>query len=89
MDPEVTRNQNYDDHYANDSKDVHSGVLTFNNDGGRCSYALPIPAIKPTASFRNRWLVSTEARQVQVSIITSACTPNIRLLRRAEGAPRR
>jgi hypothetical protein len=24
MDPEIARNQNYDDHYANDSEDVHS-----------------------------------------------------------------
>jgi hypothetical protein len=23
MDPEIARNQNYDDHYANDGKDVH------------------------------------------------------------------
>jgi hypothetical protein len=23
MDPEIARNQNYDDHYANDSEDVH------------------------------------------------------------------
>jgi hypothetical protein len=26
MDPEIARNQNYDDHYANDSKDVHSAL---------------------------------------------------------------
>jgi hypothetical protein len=27
MDPEIARNQNYDDHYANDSEDVHSALL--------------------------------------------------------------
>jgi hypothetical protein len=27
MDPEIARNQNYDDHHANDSKDVHSVPL--------------------------------------------------------------
>ena len=27
MDAEIARNQNYDDHYANDSKDVHSALL--------------------------------------------------------------
>jgi hypothetical protein len=29
MDPEIARNQNYDDHYANDSEDVHSALLPF------------------------------------------------------------
>ena len=27
MDPEIARNQDYDDHYANDSEDVHSALL--------------------------------------------------------------
>jgi hypothetical protein len=27
MDPEIARNQHYDDHYANDGKDVHSVPL--------------------------------------------------------------
>jgi hypothetical protein len=29
MDPEIARNQHYDDHYANDSEDVHSALLPF------------------------------------------------------------
>ena len=37
MDPEIARNPNYDDHYADDSKDVHSAALTFNNDRARCA----------------------------------------------------
>jgi hypothetical protein len=32
MDPEIARNQNYDDHYANDSEDVHSALLPFHDD---------------------------------------------------------
>ena len=32
MDAEIARNQNYDDHYANDSKDVHSALLPLNDD---------------------------------------------------------
>ena len=34
VDPEIPRNQNYDDHYADDSEDVHSAALTFKNNGG-------------------------------------------------------
>jgi hypothetical protein len=33
MDPEITRNQNYDDHYANDGKYVHSAILRLHDDG--------------------------------------------------------
>ena len=33
MHPEIARNHNYDDHYANDSKDVHSALL--HDDGAR------------------------------------------------------
>ena len=29
VDPEIARNQNYDDHYANDSEDVHSVYSRF------------------------------------------------------------
>jgi len=29
MDPEIARNQNYDDHYANDGEDVHCDLLLF------------------------------------------------------------
>ena len=32
MDAEIARNQNYDDHYANDSKDVHSALLPLHDD---------------------------------------------------------
>jgi hypothetical protein len=35
MDPEIARNQNYDDHYANDSEDVHSALLPFHDDSAR------------------------------------------------------
>jgi hypothetical protein len=52
MDPEIARNQNYDDHYANDSEDVHSALLPFHDDSVQRAR---------TASFRHRWLGSTEA----------------------------
>jgi hypothetical protein len=35
MDPEIARNQNHDDHYANDSEDVHSALLLPLDDGMR------------------------------------------------------
>jgi hypothetical protein len=35
MDPEIARNQNYDDNYANDGKDVHSALLPLHD--GICS----------------------------------------------------
>ena len=35
MHPEIARNQNYDDHYANDSKYVHSALLPLDDDGMR------------------------------------------------------
>jgi hypothetical protein len=35
MDPEIARNQNYDDHHANDSEDVHSALLLLLDDGAR------------------------------------------------------
>ena len=35
MDPEIAGNQNYDDHYANDSEDVHSALLPFHDDSAR------------------------------------------------------
>jgi hypothetical protein len=61
MDPEIARNQNYDDHYANDSEDVHSALLPFH------SALLPFHDDSAqrarTASFRHRWLGSTEASQ--------------------------
>ena len=62
MDPEVARNQNYDDHHANYSEDVHSALLPFHDDSARRArtpYASA--AIKLIASFRHRWLGSTEA----------------------------
>ena len=37
MDPEIARNQNYDDHYANDSEDVHSALLPFYDDSAGCA----------------------------------------------------
>lgn len=42
MDTEVTGNQNYDNHYANYCKDVHSAVLHFFKAYGRFTrYPLP------------------------------------------------
>jgi hypothetical protein len=35
MHPEIARNQNYDNHYANDSKYVHSALLPLDDDGTR------------------------------------------------------
>jgi hypothetical protein len=63
MHPEIARNHNYDDHYANDSKDVHSALL--HDDGGRRARHVPA-TIKSMASVRRRWLSSTEAKQVTV-----------------------
>jgi hypothetical protein len=33
MDPEIARNQKYDNHYANDGEDVHFALLPFHDDG--------------------------------------------------------
>jgi hypothetical protein len=33
VDSEIARNQKYDNHYANDSKDVHFALLPFHDDG--------------------------------------------------------
>ena len=62
MDPEVARNQNYDDHYANDGEDVHSVLLLFHDESARRARSPYVSAaIKLLASFRHRWLGSTEA----------------------------
>src|ERR1700736_2363401 len=42
MDPEIARNQNYDDHYANDSEDVHSALLPFHDDSARRARSMMI-----------------------------------------------
>ena len=64
MDPEIARNQNYDDHYANDSEDVHSALLPFHDDSARRARTTSVSAaIKLIASFCHRWLGSTEARK--------------------------
>ena len=61
MDPEIARNQNYDDHYANDSEDVHSALLPFHDDSARRARSPYVSAaIKLIASFRHRWLGATE-----------------------------
>ena len=87
MDPEIARNQNYDDHYANDSEDVHSALLPFHDDSARRARTPYVSAaIKLIASFRHRWLGSTEASKVQVIVIVTAYIPNSRPLRRAERA---
>ena len=63
MDPEIARNQNYDDHYANDGEDVHSVLLLFHDDCARharspyVSAAISVNSVIPS----NRWLGSTEA----------------------------
>ena len=62
MDPEIARNQNYDDHYANDGEDVHSALLPFHDDSARRARTPSVSAaIKLIASFRHRWLGATEA----------------------------
>ena len=84
MDPEIARNQNYDDHYANDSEDVHSALLPFHDDSARRARTLSVSAaIELTASFRHRWLGSTETSKI---VIATAYIPNSRPLRRAERA---
>ena len=60
MDPEIARNQNYDDHYANDSEDVHSALLPFHDDSARRARSPYVSAaIRLIASFRYRRLGST------------------------------
>ena len=62
MDPEIARNQNYDDHYANDSEDVHSALLPFHDDSVRRARSSYVSiAIKLIASFRDKWLGAAEA----------------------------
>src|SRR5260370_41131370 len=66
MDPEIARNQNYDDHYANDSEDVHSALLPFHDDSARRARTPSVSAsIKLIASFHHRWLGSTEASKYE------------------------
>jgi hypothetical protein len=65
MDPEIARNQNYDDHYANDSEDVHSALLPFHDDSARRARTPSVSAsITLIASF-SRWLGSTEASKYE------------------------
>ena len=87
MDPEIARNQNYDDHYANDSEDVHSALLPFHDDSARRARSSYVSvAIKLIASFHHRWLGATEAKQVQTVFIATAYIPNSRPLRIAKRA---
>jgi len=81
MDPEIARNQNYDDHYADDSKDIHPALLPLHDMTLARLYSATIKSI---ALFRHRWLDSTEAKQVQVIVIATVYIPNSRPLRRAE-----
>ena len=65
MDPEIARNQNYDDHYANDSENVHSALLPFHDDSARRARTPSVSAsITLIASF-SRWLGSTEASKYE------------------------
>jgi len=44
MDPEIARNQDHDHHDANDSKDVHSVLLHFDDEcGAVCLHAVYPP----------------------------------------------
>src|ERR1700739_3535916 len=88
MDPEIARNQNYDDHYANDSEDVHSALLPFHDDSARRARSSYVSAaIKLIASFRHRRLGATKASKYKPFIAT-AYIPNSRPLRRAGRARR-
>jgi hypothetical protein len=63
MDPEVARNQNDDDHDANEGKDIHSALLPLHDDGAQCARAPAVSAaIKSAASFRHSWPGSIEAQ---------------------------
>jgi hypothetical protein len=42
MDPEIARNQNYDNHHANDREDVHSALLPFHDGAGRAFGLAPV-----------------------------------------------
>jgi hypothetical protein len=53
MHPEIARNQNYNDHYANDSEDVHCVLLPFHGDSVSVLAYLTYP-------LYIRWLCSTE-----------------------------
>jgi hypothetical protein len=33
VDPEIARNQKYDNHYTNDGKDIHFALLPIHDDG--------------------------------------------------------
>ena len=85
MDPEIARNQNYDDHHANYSEDVHSALLPFHDDSARARTPSVSAAIKLIALFRHRWLGSTGS-QVKVIVTATVYIPNSRPLRRAERA---
>jgi hypothetical protein len=64
MDPEIARNQNYDDHHANanDSEDAHSALLPLHDDSARRARSSYVSvAITLIASFRHRWLGAAEA----------------------------
>lgn len=88
MDPEIARNQNYDDHYANDSEDVHSVLLPFHDDSVRRARSLYVSvAIKLIATFRQVARFDG-GQQVQVIFIATSYIPNSRPLRRAERARR-
>jgi hypothetical protein len=81
MDPKIARNQKYDNHYANDRKDVHfahSQSMMAAHDVART------PCIRGycSKSFRHTSHGSTKTRQVQAVVIATGYIPNIRLLRK-------
>jgi hypothetical protein len=80
MSPEIARNQDYDDYYANDRKDIHSALLP------PMMTARVMRAHHP--SFRHRRPTSTVEKQVQVFVNATAYIPNSHPLRRAERARR-
>ena len=76
MDPEIARNQNYDNHYANDREDVHSALLPFHDDSVRRARSSNVSAaVKLIASFRHRWLGATEAGKYKPFLSPPSISP--------------
>src|SRR5665213_3476084 len=74
VDPQIARNQNYDDHYADDSEDVHSAALTLKKGGGaRCART---PRVPPPLIRWRHCVIASQASAGQ--IIANACIPSIR-----------
>jgi hypothetical protein len=83
VNPEITRDQNHDNHDANDGKDVHLPLLRFHDDS---VWFVRTTAIESTASCRHPRRGPTTTKQAQVSVTATAYIPNSRLRRIAETA---